>query len=218
MEEHLLASAIHGLGSSISGSTAELGPELDGLNKELGETKAIIETAGKKVSEVVDSRAQEVAIDLRKLTAALVGAIRTMQQIAEASVAQPRCQAWIIGAFAAVALILAALGIYGVMSCLVTQSTGEMGIRMALGARPGDLLRMTLGKGLLMAIIGLGLGLAGSFALTRVVQNLLYRVAPTDPLTYIVVSVLLVAVAMLATYIPARRAARLDPMVALRWE
>ena len=141
-----------------------------------------------------------------------------MQQIAAASVAQPRSQAWIIGSFAAVALILAGLGIYGVMSCLVAQNTREMGIRMALGARPGDLLRMTLRQGLLMAMIGLGLGLAGSFALTSVVQSRLYRVTPTDPLTYIAVSVLLVAVALLATYIPARRAARLDPMVALRWE
>ena len=144
--------------------------------------------------------------------------IKTMRQIAAASYAQPRSQAWIIGSFAAVALILAALGTYGVMSCLVAQSTHEMGIRMALGARPGDLLRMTLRKGVVIATIGLGLGLAGSLALTRMVQSLLYRVTPTDPLTYITVSMLLLAVAMLATYVPARRAARVDPSVALRWE
>jgi putative ABC transport system permease protein len=144
--------------------------------------------------------------------------IRTIEQIAAASVAQPRSQAWIISSFAVVALILAALGIYGVMSYAVAQRTREMGIRMALGARPSDLLRMALGQGMLLAGIGLGLGLAGSLALTRVVESLLYKVKPTDPPTYVAVSALLLTVALLATYIPARRAARVDPLVALRWE
>ena len=144
--------------------------------------------------------------------------IRTIEQIAAASFAQPRSQAWIIGSFAVVALILAVLGIYGVMSYAVAQRTREMGVRMALGARPGDLLRMTLGQGMLIAGIGLGLGLAGSLALTRVVESLLYKVKLADPPTYIAVSALLLTVALLATYIPARRAARVDPLVALRWE
>lgn len=144
--------------------------------------------------------------------------VKTMQQIAVESVAQSRLQAWIVGVFAAVALILAALGIYGVMSYSVAQSTHEMGIRLALGARPADLLKMTIRKGMVIAAIGLAIGLAGAFALTRVLASLLYAVKPSDPLTYVTVSVLLLAVAALATYIPARRAARVDPIIALRWE
>ncbi len=144
--------------------------------------------------------------------------IKTMRQIASESVAQPRLQTWIIGAFAAVALLLAALGIYGVMAYTVEQSTHDLGVRMALGARPADLLRMTLRQGLLLAGIGVILGLVGSLALTRTMVRLLYGVKPTDPLTFVVVAVLLTTVALLATYIPARRAAAVDPIVALRWE
>jgi putative ABC transport system permease protein len=144
--------------------------------------------------------------------------IRTMQQVAAASMAQPRSQALIVGAFAAVALILAALGIYGVMSYTVAQSTREMGIRIALGAQPHELLRMAVRRGIVMTVLGLVFGLAGSFLLKRVVEHLLYQVKTTDPLTYAAVSLLLLAVAMLAAYIPARRAAKVDPLVALRWE
>ena len=122
------------------------------------------------------------------------------------------------GAFAVVALILAALGIYGVISYAVAQSTQEMGIRMALGARPHQVLYRTLRGGLIMAALGLAIGMAGSFALTRLLKNLLYMVKPTDPATYVTVSALLIAVAVLAAYLPARRAARVDPSVALRWE
>lgn len=144
--------------------------------------------------------------------------IRTMQQVAAASMAQPRSQAWIIGLFAAVALILAALGIYGVMSYTVAQSTREMGVRIALGAQPNDLLSMTVRRGAVMAMLGLALGLVGAFALRRVVEHLLYKVTTTDPLAWAAVSLLLLAVAMFAAYIPARRAAKVDPLVALRWE
>ncbi len=144
--------------------------------------------------------------------------IRTMEQVAAASMAQPRSQAWIIGSFAVVALILAALGIYGVMSYTVAQSTREMGIRIALGAQPHDLLGMAVRRGVVMTVLGLVLGLAGSLALKRVLEHLLYQVKTTDPLTYVAVSLLLLAVAMLAAYIPARRAAKVDPLVALRWE
>jgi len=144
--------------------------------------------------------------------------IQTMQQIAAASVTSSRTQAWTIGAFAIVGLILAALGVYGVVSYSVAQRTREMGVRTALGAQPGDLLRMTLRSGMVLVGSGLALGLLGSLALTRVIRSLVYAIAPTDPLTYVTVSVLLLAVALLAAYIPARRAARVDPMAALRWE
>jgi ABC-type antimicrobial peptide transport system permease subunit len=116
------------------------------------------------------------------------------------------------------ALILAALGIYGVISYSVAQSTQEMGIRMALGARPEQVVYKTLRGGLIMAGLGLTFGVAGSLTLTRVFKSLLYAVKPTDPITYILVSALLVAVAVLAAYLPARRAAGVDPSVALRWE
>jgi putative ABC transport system permease protein len=144
--------------------------------------------------------------------------VRGMREIAMSSVSRPKMHAWVMGAFASVALILAALGIYGVMSYAVAQRSHELGIRMALGAQPRDLLRMTLRYGLAMACAGLALGLAGALTLTRVLQNLLYNVKATDPLTYAVVSVLLLAITLLAAYIPARRAARADPLLALRCE
>ncbi len=144
--------------------------------------------------------------------------VHTMKEAAAMSVAQPRTRAWMAGAFALMALILAALGIYGVISYSVAQSTQEMGIRMALGARPGQVVYKALRGGLLMAGLGLIIGVAGSLALTRVFKNLLYAVKPTDPTTYTLVSALLIAVAVLAAYLPARRAARVDPSVALRWD
>jgi len=144
--------------------------------------------------------------------------VRTMREMAALSLAEPRTRAWMAAAFAAVALVLAALGIYGVVSYSVSQSTQEMGIRMALGARPGQVLLRTLREGLGMTAFGLILGVAGSLALTRLLGNLLFAVRPTDPATYAAVSAILLAVAMLAAYMPARRAARVDPATALRWE
>ncbi len=144
--------------------------------------------------------------------------VRTMQQAAALSLGQPRTRAWMAGAFAAMALILAAMGIYGVTSYSVARSTQEMGIRMALGARPRQVLYRTLRGGLTMAGLGLTIGLVGSLALTRLFRNLLFAVQPADPATYIGVSALLLAVVVLAAYIPARRGARVDPAIALRWE
>jgi putative ABC transport system permease protein len=144
--------------------------------------------------------------------------VRTMKEVAAASMARPRSQTWIIGSFAVVALILAALGIHGVMAYTVSQTTREMGLRIALGAQPRELLSMTVRRGAAMAVLGLALGFAGALALKHVVESLLFQVKTTDPPTYVAVSVLLLAVAMPAAYIPARRASRVDPLVALRWE
>ena len=120
--------------------------------------------------------------------------------------------------FAALALTLAAIGIYGVMSYVASQRTHEIGIRMALGAQGKDVLKLIIGNGMSLALIGVALGLAGALALTRVMAGLLFGVTTTDALTYISVSLGLIAIALLACYIPARRATKIEPLVALRYE
>jgi len=147
-----------------------------------------------------------------------VTGVRTMTEVISRSVWQSRLYTILFGAFAAVALILASVGIYGVMAYSVTQRTHEIGIRMALGAQVSDVLKMIVGQGMLLALIGVAAGLIGALALTRVMSSLLFDVSATDPQTFIGVSLLLTAVAFLACYIPARRATRVDPMVALRYE
>jgi putative ABC transport system permease protein len=144
--------------------------------------------------------------------------ITTMQQRVQDSIEIPRSNMTILTIFASLALVLAAVGIYGVISYFVSQRNREIGIRMALGAAPSDVLRLVLGQGLVMILIGLALGLAGSFLLTRYLANLLYGVRPADPLTIICGAVLLIVVALAACWIPSRRAMRVDPMVGLRYE
>lgn len=124
----------------------------------------------------------------------------------------------LVGVFAGAALLLAIAGLYGVMAYAVTQRTGEFGVRTALGSSPGNILRLVLGQGIVTALVGVSIGLAGALILTRTLQSLLFGLSPTDPLTFAVVALMLVVVAMLACYVPARRAARVDPMVALRYE
>jgi putative ABC transport system permease protein len=144
--------------------------------------------------------------------------IATMNQLISESLAQPRFNTFLIGLFAALAFILAAIGIYGVISYDVSQRTGEIGIRMALGAQARDIVKLILRQGALLTLGGLGLGIAGAFALTRFLAGLLFEVTPTDPATYVTVSVLLTVVAIAACLIPSRRATKVDPLVALRYE
>jgi putative ABC transport system permease protein len=144
--------------------------------------------------------------------------MRTFGQLLAGPVAPLRLNTQLLSLFGALALILACVGVYGLMAFFVSQRTQEIGIRMALGARSTDVLKSVVGQGLRLALMGTGLGLAGAFGLTRVMASLLYDVSPTDPLTFVCVSLILVAIAVLASYLPARRAARIDPMVALRYE
>jgi predicted permease len=147
-----------------------------------------------------------------------VTSVKTMEQVMHESMSQSRMQTWLIGMFALVALVLAALGIYGVMSYAVAQGTHDMGLRIALGASAGDVMRLVLGRGMLLTAIGLAAGVAGAFALTRLLSSLLFQVKATDPWTFAAVSALLALVALVAGFIPARRATRIDPVIALRVE
>ena len=144
--------------------------------------------------------------------------IRTMEENISTSVSEPRFRTLLLGIFAASALLLSVVGLYGLMAYSVSQRVHEIGIRMALGAQPGDVLRMIIGQGLKLVLIGVGLGLAGSLALSRILAQFLYGVTATDPATFIGVAATLILAAVAACYIPARRAMKVDPMVALRYE
>ena len=164
------------------------------------------------LAAAVKSQIQMVDKDL-PITAA-----KTMEQLLAESVSGRRFNMLLLTVFAAVALVLAVVGIYGVMSYTVTRRTHEIGIRVAIGAQPRDVFRMVIGHGMKLALIGVVLGLLGAFGLTRLMESMLFGVAPTDPTTFVSISVLLSVVALVACYLPGRRATRVDPLVALRCE
>jgi putative ABC transport system permease protein len=144
--------------------------------------------------------------------------VRTMSQLVAANVAQRRLSVQLLSGFAGGALLLSALGLYGVVAFTVSQRTREIGIRVALGAQRRNVLGLIIGQGMRLALLGVTLGTIGAFGLTRVLQRLLYEIKPSDPLTFLAVPLTLIAVAAVACWLPARRAARVDPMEALRSE
>ena len=144
--------------------------------------------------------------------------VRPMTEVVSASLATPRLTGFLLGTFAAIALILAAVGIYGVLSYLVARRTHEIGIRLAIGAARPQVLRLVLSQGLGLAAAGIVIGVPAAFALTRVMQSVLYQVRPSDPITFVVVPAILFVVALAAAGLPAFRATRVSPLIALRSE
>jgi putative ABC transport system permease protein len=164
---------------------------------------------------IVSSVQNAVWENEREITISKIG---TMEHMISNSIAHPRFNALLLGLFSTLALLLAAVGIYGVMSYILSQCTREIGIRIALGAQRQDILKLVLGQGLVLALVGVFIGLIGAFALTRFLESLLFEVSATDPVTYIAIATLLTLVALAACYIPARRAMKVDPIEALRYE
>jgi putative ABC transport system permease protein len=147
-----------------------------------------------------------------------MAAIATMDQLLAGSLSRSRFTMLVLGVFAALALVLASVGIYGVIAYSVTQRTQEFGIRLALGASRRDVLRLVLGQGARLALLGISLGVIAALIITRLMATLLYGISASDPVTFTAVALLLAVVALAACYIPARRATRVDPIVALRYE
>jgi putative ABC transport system permease protein len=174
----------------------------------------VVRTASDPSTMVPAIRNQVLSVDKDQP----VSDIMTMDQRVARSVASTRFVMSLLGAFSLLALGLAAVGIYGVMAYLVTQRTQEIGVRMALGAQKRDVLKLVVGRGMALAVMGIAIGLVASLALTRLMRSLLFEVTPTDWLTFVITSLVLLTVALLACYIPARRAAKVDPLVALRYE
>jgi putative ABC transport system permease protein len=194
--------------------TAQVGDSLTALDNGIEPMVWLVRTRVEPHSLITD-----IQKELRNASGGLaVGNIRSMDQVVEESPARDNFNMKLLTIFAAIALLLAAVGIYGIMAYSVQQRTQEIGIRMTLGAEPEVVQRMIVVQGMLLALIGVVLGVAGSLALTRVMSSLLYGVKPWDPITFVATAALLSVVALIACYVPARRASRVDPMVALRYE
>lgn len=201
------------------GLTAQIRPELYSLHNQdksgpFNSMFLAIRTSSEPTALTAAVRAQVMSIDREQS----VSDVTTLSALVAASVAQSRFSALLLGMFAMIALILASVGIYGVISYSIAQRTQEIGIRMALGASTGDILRMIIRQGMTFTIIGIGIGLISALALTQLMASLLYGITATDPVTFAAITLLLALVAFLACYIPAKRATRVDPMSALRYE
>jgi putative ABC transport system permease protein len=179
-----------------------------------GPRDLVIRTAGDPMSLVAAVRQEIHSVDEDQP----ISNIATMEEQLIRETGSRRLGMILLTTFAGLALLLASLGIYGVLSYFVAQQTPEIGVRLALGAQPRDILGMVLKKGMGWALLGVGIGSVGAFALTRLMVSLLFEVSASDPATFVVIALLLTTVALLACYLPARRATKVDPMVALRYE
>lgn len=199
-----------------SGLDEEAAPHVYVSYRQAGPARAgvLVRTTTDPLSLAAAIRAQVQAVDRDQP----IYNVNTMSAMITAAVAPRRLNLVLLGSFAALALALAAVGIYGVMANLVTQRTGEIGLRMALGAQRSDVLRLVIGRGLRLTLVGTAIGLGASFALLRLMASLLYGVSASDPFTFAAITTLLLLVALLACYIPARRATKVDPLIALRYE
>jgi putative ABC transport system permease protein len=181
---------------------------------ELWSAAIVIRTTGDPLRQASAVRNQALAVD----QGSAVYDLQTMERRLAASMSSRRFNLLLLSIFALLALTLAAVGVFSVIAHAVTQRTYEIGIRMALGASPGNILRLFIGQGMTFVAIGIGLGLVGAWALTRVIANLLFGVRATDPLTFAGCALLLSVIALLACYLPARRATKVDPMTSLRFD
>jgi putative ABC transport system permease protein len=206
----------------VVGDARHIGPDAESraqtyfshLQSPGNQMSLIVRTVANPLNLTSAVRAEVRAID----AAQPVYDVQTLEQLVSQSIAPRRFAMLLLGAFAIVALALGAIGIYGVISYAVSKRTHEMGIRMALGARGHDVLGLVVRQGMKLTLIGIAAGLAGALAVTRVLQSLLFEVKPFDPLIFLWVTLTLTAVALLACWLPARRAAKVDPMEALRYE
>jgi putative ABC transport system permease protein len=194
----------------------EAAPEfyLSSLQDTFSNMFVVVRTSVEPTSVAASVRRAAAEVD----KSAAVSDVKTMEHIVNDAVTQPRFNLFLLGLFSGIALLLSAAGIYGVTAYSVTQRTHEFGIRMALGAQVGDVLKLIIRQGMLLISVGIAVGLLASFALTRLLRTLLFGVSVTDPLTFVAITLLLSVVALVACYIPARRATKVDPLIALRYE